>query len=890
MNKYRIGTDVPFQLSVDDGVEYLDLSNCTILNVAMYCDAQEAFAGSCTWQLNADDHTRLDCVYPGDRQVYTGIMRAVVVMVGADGGKKAYDLADFFEIVATTEEANATEDTVTSAVLSAWQLPMSTLSTIVEAAINATEAATESAIAEISYTASTEDDGINVLHIKQADGNEQDFNIKNGSQGSQGERGAQGIQGPQGEQGNTGSSVDYPFELVNNETTDDATKAHTAAGGKRLKDEIVQLGQEVTELENATDTIIDTIVTPSVNLFNKETITADRYVNKNDGTLATSSTGKAASDYIPIPAGATALYITHPYGSGTQGWALYNASKVYTHGNNSGRDVTLQDGDAYIRFTLDPADKDIEMVVVGGQSDVPPQYVPYGDTYSYKLKDNTVASENIADGAVTTDKLANGAVTAEKLAAGSISKDVVDFIEKVNHEPINLLNPATCQLGYIRSTDGVYRDSSATTDRYATDFISVDPTGLLSNASNPYGASGGWAVYDKDKQYVRGSSSGLDAYTYQEGDVYIRVTIKKDGLGSSLYIVRGNSTPAYTPYFTPFVTYKLDDEISVPRFDPALSLAGSLGTKGDGDTLANGTKTIGSFPQYLKHQFNLSASGKISAFEVLDIGVGQDTTNGAFLEVDDTNIYLCRYYQGNVHKAQTQAHGLTISDFINVSAYMDDGVLTGRIGTKAGAYNFTFNALGVLDAYGIPFVAASSGTSLTAFSFRAAGAEFRKPIWVIGDSYVSWYTQRWPVQLWDTLGVESFLLDGLAGAKSAVMLEELKKMLAYGTPKFLLWCCGMNDSLAEWSAAYDELSVLCESKGITLVLQTIPWPASGTKADINAAVKATGLRYLDGYAAVSSDDNGTWYTGFSDDGVHTNELGAKAMATRFLADFPEFLQ
>ena len=55
-------------------------------------------------------------------------------------------------------------------------------------------------------------------------------------------------QGPQGLQGNTGSSVDYPYELVNNETTDDATKAHTAAGAKRLKDEISQLQQEVHNL------------------------------------------------------------------------------------------------------------------------------------------------------------------------------------------------------------------------------------------------------------------------------------------------------------------------------------------------------------------------------------------------------------------------------------------------------------------------------------------------------------------------------------------------------------------------------------------------------------------------------------------------------------------
>lgn len=49
---------------------------------------------------------------------------------------------------------------------------------------------------------------------------------------------------PQGLQGNTGSSVDFPFELVNNRTTDDATKGLTAAEGKRLGDDISQLDQE----------------------------------------------------------------------------------------------------------------------------------------------------------------------------------------------------------------------------------------------------------------------------------------------------------------------------------------------------------------------------------------------------------------------------------------------------------------------------------------------------------------------------------------------------------------------------------------------------------------------------------------------------------------------
>jgi len=86
-----------------------------------------------------------------------------------------------------------------------------------------------------------------------------DFSIGTVSTGAAGSSAAASITGtpaapvlnltiPQGIQGNTGSSVDYPFELVNNEETNDATKAHTAAGAKRLNDKIGQLEAEVTTL------------------------------------------------------------------------------------------------------------------------------------------------------------------------------------------------------------------------------------------------------------------------------------------------------------------------------------------------------------------------------------------------------------------------------------------------------------------------------------------------------------------------------------------------------------------------------------------------------------------------------------------------------------------
>lgn len=56
-----------------------------------------------------------------------------------------------------------------------------------------------------------------------------------------------------GLQGDTGSSVAYPFTLVNNTTTDDPLQALTAAMGKYLQDQVTQLEHEVNGLRTFTD-------------------------------------------------------------------------------------------------------------------------------------------------------------------------------------------------------------------------------------------------------------------------------------------------------------------------------------------------------------------------------------------------------------------------------------------------------------------------------------------------------------------------------------------------------------------------------------------------------------------------------------------------------------
>ena len=126
---------------------------------------------------------------------------------------------------------------------------------------------TGNGIASWSVVESEVDGGSNVVTVTFTNGDSETFTYKNGHTGATpnisigtvttGAAGSQAAatmtgtaaapvlnltipKGDKGDQGNTGSSVDYPYELVNNCTTDDATKGLSAAQGVALKAELSQ--------------------------------------------------------------------------------------------------------------------------------------------------------------------------------------------------------------------------------------------------------------------------------------------------------------------------------------------------------------------------------------------------------------------------------------------------------------------------------------------------------------------------------------------------------------------------------------------------------------------------------------------------------------------------
>ena len=106
---------------------------------------------------------------------------------------------------------------------------------------------------------------------------------------------------PQGMQGNTGSSVDYPYELVNNLTTNDATKGLSAQQGKVLKDELSQLEHEVNPLSK------DTYRNEAVDLSDYP---YRRYSLQDTGNYNTNNTYK--HKLIPVKAGDRYIVVSNP--------------------------------------------------------------------------------------------------------------------------------------------------------------------------------------------------------------------------------------------------------------------------------------------------------------------------------------------------------------------------------------------------------------------------------------------------------------------------------------------------------------------------------------------------------------------------------------------------
>ena len=291
---------------------------------------------------------------------------------------------------------------------------------------------------------------------------------------------------------------------------------------------------------------------------------------------------------------------------------------------------------------------------------------------------------------------------------------------------------------------------------------------------------------------------------------------------------------------------------------------------------------------------------KLTGEEKIIVGHGYMEVRAGWVEITEKTVSVYNFYKNKEPQKspilEHVPHGLAINGYITVVISRD--AISGEyvlISTSSGSFKLEFSGLAGYDGspLAIPF-----GIELTDASLSFNSHGYAYPIWIYGDSYLNYIEDdRWAYYLYRD-GFDKVLLSGYAGEGATRALVDFKTSLTRGTPEYALWLLGMNngdgDSSAPneaWLTATEEFLSLCESRGITPILATIPQTPKINNNRKNQWIRESGHRYIDFNCAVGADINPAWFPGMlHTDEVHPLPLGAQALYARVLVDFPEIMR
>ena len=287
----------------------------------------------------------------------------------------------------------------------------------------------------------------------------------------------------------------------------------------------------------------------------------------------------------------------------------------------------------------------------------------------------------------------------------------------------------------------------------------------------------------------------------------------------------------------------------------------------------------------------------ITSFSSLLIG-RKNGNQGFWAVIDGTNITV---YRDNVADDPVP-HGLTIQNNIQVRIITHNDLsnpndlYNADITVISNGESFTARNIEWVRTYNTPIVQ-SIGSTLINCAMSWEAGDVNKAIYMFGDSYFSWYAQRWTYYCAKDGFADNALFNAYAGENSANAVIALQNVVPMGKPKYLVWCLGMNDGgdssdapSSAWVVGRDAVIEICKRYGITPIFATIPTVPTINNEQKNAWIRNSGYRYIDFAKAVGADSSGNWYSGMcAGDGIHPTEQGGKALYGRVLTDFPEIM-
>lgn len=372
-------------------------------------------------------------------------------------------------------------------------------------------------------------------------------------------------------------------------------------------------------------------------------------------------------------------------------------------------------------------------------------------------------------------------------------------------------------------------------------------------------------------------------------DGYIAWDISSANVGNYNYYVSQETTPTgYKPYFEPkeYINPELLPELEVSEIITSMTY-GKTPSQAKKATFTDGETLVVESNSVMKNQCICFTAKVGNTFNGVEVGHGTGSY-GYYIRVDGTNMSYC----SNGSIGTSIPHGLTIQDFIGVMITVDVKLnITVIITTSGGIFKRTQQ---IDSSWRGDVFAKNINSSLTDAVLTWNSDDYKCPLWAFGDSYFTIYSPtRWPYYIANQWGFDNVLFNAYPGEASATAYQDLTNALTHGTPKYIFWCMGMNDPDANsapnatWLEKVEALLDVCEEKGITPILATIPnvTHASYNNQYKNNWIRNSGVRYVDFASAVEN------VTGWlSNDGVHPSEIGGRLLALTVLSNVPEITQ
>lgn len=285
-------------------------------------------------------------------------------------------------------------------------------------------------------------------------------------------------------------------------------------------------------------------------------------------------------------------------------------------------------------------------------------------------------------------------------------------------------------------------------------------------------------------------------------------------------------------------------------------------------------------------------TAKVDIMGVLVFRHGENAYGASWINLDREKVEI--YTHSDMARKQLEVeHGLSFGGNLKVVIKTGNDETMDLTITSQGK-TFSVNDVVWMGHRGAVEVE-SIGNELTDVSVSWDAEDIKKDVWILGDGYLGTHARnRWPYYVLGE-GYDNALYSGLYNTTSKRMYEEWQQLLTYGTPKYAVWCLGMNDTDSEdrvnsnWKECTEQFLDDCKQRGITPILATIPNTVKKNHVFKNEFVRNSGHRYVDFALVVgASKKDSVWLGGMlSGDKIHPTNAGAEALAEQFIKDVPE---